>query len=56
MTPVFGALVKVAPSKPTKATAASIPGRVSMISPALRTTSSVRLSVEPGGSWKAAMK
>ncbi len=56
MTPVFGALVKVAPSKPTKATAASTPGRVSMMSPALRTTSSVRLSVEPGGSWNAAMK
>ena len=32
------------------------PGRVSIMSPALRTTSSVRLSVEPGGSWKAAMK
>ena len=28
----------------------------SRISPALRTTSSVRLSVEPGGSWKTAMK
>lgn len=56
MTPVLGALVKVAPSKPTNATAASTPGRVSRISPALRTTSSVRLSVEPGGSWKTVMK
>ena len=55
-TPVFGALVKVAPSKPTKATASLMPGVARMVSEARRMTASVRLRLEPGGSWKAAMK
>ena len=55
-TPEFGALVKVAPSKPAKATALATPGRDSRISDALRTTRSVRSRLEPGGSEIAAMK
>ena len=41
MTPVLGAFVKVAPSKPTNATAAVTPGRVSMMSEA-RADDSIR--------------
>jgi len=55
-TPVLGALVKVAPSKPTKATALSTPGVAMIASEARRITASVRLRLAPGGSWKAAMK
>ncbi len=56
ITPALGAVVKVAPSKPANATACSTPGRVSSISVAFRTTSSVRASVDPGGNEIAAMK
>ena len=55
-TPVLGALVKVAPSKPTKATASFTPGVAMIASEARRTTASVRLRLAPGGSWKATMK
>ena len=47
--PEFGALVKVAPEKPTMLTAPSTPGVCSAISTALRLTASVRVSEEPGG-------
>ena len=56
MTPELGALVKVAPSKPAKATALATPGRDSRMSDALRTTRSVRSRLEPGGSVIAVMK
>ena len=56
MTPEFGALVKVAPSKPAKVTALATPGRDSRISDALRTTRSVRSRLAPGGSVIAVMK
>ena len=56
ITPVLGALVKVAPSKPTNATAFLTPGREWMISLALRMIASERSRVEPGGNEKAAMK
>ena len=42
ITPVLGALVKVAPSKPTKATASLTPGRETMMSVACRTSASAR--------------
>ena len=56
MTPVFGAFVNVAPSKPTNATECVAPGRDRMISEARRTTASVRVSVDPGGSCKATIR
>ena len=48
ITPALGALVKVAPSKPAKATASRTPWRDVMMSPALRITASVRSSVDAG--------
>ena len=56
ITPVLGALVKVAPSKPTNETALATPGRDRMISLALRTRASDRSSVEPAGSCMAAIR
>ena len=56
ITPALGALVKVAPSNPAKATALFTPGRASSVSVALRITASVRSRLAPGGSWKAVMK
>ena len=56
ITPAFGELVKVAPSKPTKATAFCTPGEPLISSDARRTTLSVRSSVDPGGSWITVMK
>ena len=56
ITPVLGALVKVAPSKPTNATAFCTPGVPMISSDAWRTSLSARSSVEPGGSCIAAMK
>ena len=47
--PALGALVKVAPEKPTMFTALETPGVFSAISTARRLTSSVRASAEPGG-------
>ena len=47
----IGALVKVAAAKPAKGTACATPGVASMMSTARRTTSSVRASEAPGGSW-----
>ena len=55
-TPALGANVKVAPSRPAKATACATPGRDSRMSVAFRMTASVRGSDEPGGSWNTAMK
>ena len=45
----FGALVKVAPSNPAKATVAAAPGFFSAIRCACRRISSVRWSDAPGG-------
>jgi len=45
----FGAVVKVAPSKPAKATVARAPGFFSAIACACRRISSVRWSEVPGG-------
>ena len=56
MTPVFGAFVKVAPSKPTNDTACSTPSVAMIISEAWRTSLSARSSVEPGGSCIAAIR
>ena len=56
ITPVLGALVKVAPSKPTNATACYTPGVAMIISEAWRTSLSARSSVEPGGSCMAAIR
>ena len=56
ITPVLGALVKVAPSKPTKDTACSTPGVAMIISDAWRTSLSARSSVEPAGSCMAAIR
>jgi hypothetical protein len=56
ITPVFGALVNVAPSKPVKATEFCTPGRSRMIFDACRITASVRPSEAPGGSWNAAIR
>ena len=47
----LGAVVKVAPSNPAKATVRACPGFFSAIACACRKTSSVRSSEEPGGSW-----
>ena len=47
--PAFGALVKVAPEKPTMFTAPTTPGIFSAMSTARRFTSSVRASDAPGG-------
>ncbi len=47
--PAFGALVKVAPEKPTMFTACAMPGIFSAISTARRLTSSVRASDAAGG-------
>ena len=50
--PALGALVKVAPSKPAKPRGVGTSRRTeSAILVASRTTSSVRSSEEPGGSW-----
>ena len=49
MAPELGALVKVAPEKPTKLTPCSTPGVLSASSIARRWTSSVRASDAPGG-------
>ena len=48
--PAFGALVKVAPEKPTMLTACATPGIFSAMSTARLITSSVRSSEAPGGS------
>ena len=56
MTPEFGALVNVAPSKPANVTVWATPGRDCNISTALRTTASVRSRLEPGGKVIAVMK
>jgi hypothetical protein len=56
ITPEFGALVKVAPSKPANVTVWATPGRDFRISSALRMTASVRSRLEPGGSEMAVMK
>ena len=48
--PAFGALVKVAPEKPTMFTACATPGIFSAMSTARRLTASVRASEAPGGS------
>ena len=50
MVPEFGALVKVAPEKPTKFTARATPGTVLAISVIRRLTASVRPSAAPPGS------
>ena len=55
-TPEFGALVKVAPSKPAKVTVWATPGRDSRMSLALRITASVRSRLAPGGKVTAVMK
>ena len=47
--PEFGALVNVAPEKPTMFTALEMPGVLSAISTARRLTASVRCSAAPGG-------
>jgi hypothetical protein len=54
--PEFGALVKVAPSKPANGTACTMPGVSSAILVTWRTTASVRASDEPGGSWITVMR
>ena len=54
--PAFGALVKVAPEKPTMFTACATPGTFSAISTARRLTSSVRASEAPGGSCVTMMR
>ena len=51
MAPPLDALVKVAPSKPAKGTAWSMPSVSRMILVASRTTASVRDRDDPGGSW-----
>ncbi len=56
ITPVLGALVKVAPSKPTKATACDTPGVARIISEAWRTSLSARSRVAPWGSCMAAIR
>ena len=56
MAPAFGALVKVAPEKPTITTECDTPGVACTISVALRITSSVRRNEEPGGSCAATMR
>ena len=56
MAPELGALVKVAPEKPTKLTPCSTPGVPSAMSIARRYTSSVRASDAPGGSWITTMR
>ena len=56
ITPVLGALVKVAPSKPTKATACDTPGVAMIISDAWRTSLSERSRVAPWGSCMAAIR
>jgi hypothetical protein len=48
--PAFGALVKVAPEKPTMFTAPLTPGVFKAVSTMRRCTSSVRASEAPGGS------
>ena len=54
--PAFGALVKVAPEKPTMFTACATPGVLSAISTARCCTSSVRESEAPGGSWTTTIR
>ena len=56
ITPAFGALVKVAPSKPAKGTACATPGVASMSLVTRRVTSSVRSSDAPGGSWMTVIR
>ncbi len=53
--PAFGALVKVAPEKPTMFTAWATPGTPSAISSARCCTASVRASDAPGGNWTTTM-
>ena len=50
MAPELGALVKVAPEKPTMFTAWATPGTVNAVSTTRRFTSSVRASAAPPGS------
>ena len=47
--PAFGALVKVAPEKPTMFIAPTTPGVFSAMSTMRRCTASVRASAAPGG-------
>ena len=56
ITPALGALVKVPPSKPAKATEFCTPGCCRMIAEARRITASVRASDAPGGSWNTAIR
>ena len=56
ITPVLGALVKVAPSKPTMPTAWATPSVAMIISEARRTSWSARSSVAPAGSCMAAIR
>ena len=56
MAPALDALVKVAPSKPAKATACCTPGVARIASVARRITASVRASEEPGGSATTVMR
>jgi len=54
--PEFGALVKVAPEKPTMFTAPSTPGVCRARSTARRLTASVRASEAPGGNCTMVMR
>ena len=56
MAPLFGALVKVAPSKPANETVCAVPSTASARLPASATTLSVRPIEAPGGSWIAMMR
>ena len=56
ITAEFGALVKVAPSRPTIGTVWATPGVSSTILLTRRVTSSVRASEAPGGSWMMLMR
>ena len=55
--PEFGALVKVAPSKPAKPAVWAVPSTDrAMLASTSRTTLSVRSIDEPGGSWIAVIR
>ena len=56
ITAAFGALVKVAPSRPTMGTVWATPGVSRTILLTRRATSSVRASEAPGGSWMMLMR
>ena len=54
--PAFGALVKVAPEKPTMFIAPITPGVFSAVSTMRRCTASVRDSAAPGGNWATTIR